>query len=366
MEFKLMRDLLQKGIQTVQNAVSQKSGLPILSNILFEASKDKIKLIATDLEIGVICKIGGVEVQEDGSISIPAKKISDIVKELPGSEIHLSAKKNNQVVIKCEKSVFKIMGLPKDEFPKVPELSDKDFIVLPQKQLKMILNSTAFAISKDETRYVLNGVLFAINDKKLKVVATDGRRLAIVEKDTPKQAGLSKKIIVPAKAVVELMRILKEDGDVKILFSENQAAFELEDSILITRLIEGEYPNYEQVIPKQGQDKMKIGREIFYAAVKRASLLATPDSQSIKLDINKNKVVISKASQDGSESREDVDCEYTGEEMTIGFNPHYLMDPLKNINEEEIVFEFAGQDKRGVLRAEGGDYVYIILPVRMD
>jgi len=366
MEVKLTRDLLQKGIQTVQNAVSQKSGLPILSNILFEASKDKIKLIATDLEIGVICKISGIGIQEDGSISIPAKKMSDIVKELPNSEIHLSAKKNNQVVIKCEKSTFKIMGLPKDEFPKVPELSDKDSITMPQQQLKAILNSTSFAISKDETRYVLNGVLFAVGDKKLKVVATDGRRLAMVEKDLPKQAGFSRKVIVPAKAVAEIMRILKEDGEVKISFSENQAAFELDDSTLITRLIEGEYPNYEQVIPKQGQDKMKLRKDGFYAAVKRASLLTTPDSQSIKLDISKNKVVISKASQDGSESREDVDCEYAGEELTIGFNPGYLMDPLKNISEEEIVFEFAGQDKRGVLRAEGGDYVYIVLPVRMD
>ncbi len=366
MEVKLTRESLQKGVQTVQNAVSQKSGLPILSNILFEASKDKIKLIATDLEIGIICKLTGVSVEEDGSISIPAKKVSDIVKELPNSDIHISAKKNNQVVIKCEKSVFKIMGLPKDEFPKVPELSDKDSISISQQQLKSILNSTAFAISKDETRYVLNGILFSVSDKKLRVVATDGRRLAMMEKDLQKNPGFSKKVIVPSKAVGEVMRILKDDGDVNISFSENQVAFELDSSLLITRLIEGEYPNYEQVIPKQGQDKMSVNKDNFYAAVKRASLLTTPDSQSIKLDIGKNKVVISKASQDGSESREDVDCEYAGEDLSIGFNPNYLMDPLKNVNEQEIVFEFAGQDKRGVLRAEGGDYVYIVLPVRME
>ncbi len=366
MEVKLTREILQRGIQTVQNAVSQKSGLPILSNILFEASKDKMRLIATDLEIGVISKISGVDVQEEGSISIPAKKISDIVKELPNKEISLSAKKNNQVTIKCDKSIFKIMGLPKDEFPKVPELSDKDTLAMPQRQLKSILNSTAFAISKDETRYILNGVLFVLSDKKLRVVATDGRRLAMVEKETPKPPGFTKRIIVPSKAVNELQRILKDDGDVKILFSENQVAFELDDSQLITRLIEGEYPNYEQVIPKQGQDKMKVNRDNFYAAVKRASLLATPDSQSIKLDLLKNRAIISKASQDGSESREEVDCEYSGDEFTIGFNPNYLMDALKNISEEEVDFEFAGQDRRGVIRAEGGDYVYIVLPVRTE
>ena len=366
MEVKITREILQRGIQTVQNAVSQKSGLPILSNILFEVSKDKMRLIATDLEIGVITKISGVEVQEEGSISIPAKKISDIVKELPNKEIHLSAKKNNQVTIKCDKSIFKIMGLPKDEYPKVPEISDKDALTVPQRQLKMMLSSTAFAISKDETRYILNGILFVLSDKKLRVVATDGRRLAMVEKETPKPLGFSKRVIVPAKAVAELQRILKDDGDVKILFSENQIAFELDDSQLITRLIEGEYPNYEQVIPKSSQDKLKANRENFYSAIKRASLLATPDSQSIKLDLLKNRIIISKASQDGSESREEVDCVYSGEEFTIGFNPNYLMDALKNINEEEVEFEFAGQDRRGVIRAEGGDYIYIILPVRTE
>ncbi|OGX35892.1 MAG: DNA polymerase III subunit beta [Omnitrophica WOR_2 bacterium RIFCSPLOWO2_02_FULL_50_19] len=366
MEFKLTRETLQKGIQTVQNAISQKSGLPILSNILFETSKDKLKLIATDLEIGVISKITGVDVQEDGSISIPAKKISDIVRELPNKEIHLSAKKNNQVTIKCDKSIFKIMGLPKDEFPRVPELSDKETLTIPQRQLKLMLNSTSFAISKDETRYILNGVLLVLTDKKLRIVATDGRRLAMVEKEAPKSLGFTKKVIVPAKAAAELQRILKDDGDAKILFSENQIAFDLDDSQLITRLIEGEYPNYEQVIPKQSQGRLKANRENFYAAVKRASLLATPDSQSIKLDLLKNRVIISKASQDGSESREEVDCEYAGDELTIGFNPNYLMDVLKNISQEEVDFEFAGQDRRGVVRAEGGDYIYIILPVRTE
>lgn len=366
MEVKLTREVLQKAIQTVQNAVSQKSGLPILSNILFEAVKDKVRLVATDLEIGIISKISGVEVQEDGAISIPAKKIGDIVKELPNKDMHISAKKNNQVVIKCEKSVFKMMGLPKDEFPKVPELSDKDSFVIQQRQLKAMLNSTAFAISKDETRYILNGVLFVISDKKLRVVATDGRRLALVEKETPKPAGFSKRVIVPSKAVSELMRILKDDGDAKVLFSENQIAFELEDSQLITRIIEGEYPNYEQVIPKQGQDRIKINREMFMSAVKRAGLFTTPDSQSIKLDLLKNEVVVSKSSQDGSESREEVDCEYAGDDFAIGFNPNYLLDALKNIGEEEIVFEFAGQDRRGVIKAEGGDYIYIVLPVRME
>lgn len=366
MEFKLTRETLQRGIQTVQNAVSQKSGLPILSNILFEASKDKIKLIATDLEIGIISKLNEVDVQEDGAISIPAKKIGDIVKELPNKEIHLSAKKNNQVTIKCDKSTFKIMGLPKDEFPKVPELSNKDILTVPQKQLRTMLGSTSFAISKDETRYILNGVLLVLADKKLRIVATDGRRLAMIEKEMPKTASFTKKVIVPAKAVAELQRILKDDGDAKILFSENQIAFDLDDSQLITRLIEGEYPNYEQVIPKQGQDKLRANRENFYAAIKRASLLATPDSQSIKFDLLKNKVIISKASQDGSESREEVDCEYAGDEFAIGFNPNYLMDALKNIGEEEVCFEFAGQDRRGVMKAEGGDYIYIILPVRTE
>lgn len=366
MEVKLLKEILQKGIQTVQNAVSQKSGLPVLSNILFEASKDKLKLTATDLEIGIISKLAKIEVQEDGAISIPAKKISDIVKELPNKEIHFLVRKNNQVVMKCDKSTFKIMGLPKDEFPKVPELSDKDVLVIPQKLLKAMLNLTSFAISKDESRYILNGVLFIVTDKKLSLVATDGRRLAVISKDLPKPGGFTRKVIVPAKAVAELLKILKDEQDVNILFSENQIAFEFDETLLITRLIEGDYPNYEQVIPKPSQEKLKINKEDFYAAIKRANLFTTPDSQSVKLDILKNKIVISKVSRDGGESREELDCIYSGEELTIGFNPVYLMDALKNIGEEEINFEFAGADKRGVIRAEGSDYIYIVLPVRTE
>lgn len=366
MEFKLSKDTLQKGIQTVQNAVSQKSGLPVLSNILFESSKNKIKLIATDLEIGIISKLSNIDIQEDGAISVPAKKISDIVKELPNKEIHVSAKKNNQVIVKCDKSIFKIMGLPKDEFPKVPELSNKDVLIIPQKLLKAMLNLTSFAISKDESRYILNGILFIVTEKKLSLIATDGRRLAVVSKDAPKPCGFTRKVVVPAKAVAELLRILKDEADVNILFSENQIAFEFDETLLITRLIEGDYPNYEQVIPKQSQDKLKISRDGFYAAIKRASLFTTPDSQSVKFDILKNKMIVSKVSQDGSESKEELECVYGGEELTIGFNPVYLMDALKNISEDEIVLEFAGSDKRGVVRAEGGDYIYIILPVRME
>lgn len=366
MDVKLSKDILLKGIQTVQNAVSQKSGLQVLANILFEASKDIIKLAATDLEIGIISKLNNTEILEEGAISIPAKKINDIVKELPNKEIHVSAKKNNQIVIKCDKSTFKIMGLPKDEFPKVPEISNKNVLTIPQKLLKSMLNLTSFAVSKDESRYILTGILFIVTEKKLSLVATDGRRLAIVTKDIPKPCGFTKKVIVPVKAVSELLRILKDEGDIDVLFGENQMAFEIDDTILITRLIEGDYPNYEQVIPKSTQEKLKIGKENFYAAIKRASLFTTPDSQSIKLDILKNKIVVSKVSNDGGESREEMDCGYAGEDLTIGFNPGYLMDALKNISEEEIIFEFAGADKRGVIRAEGSDYIYIVLPVRVE
>ncbi|MFH1779446.1 MAG: DNA polymerase III subunit beta [Candidatus Omnitrophota bacterium] len=365
MDIKLTKENLQKGIQTVQNAASQKSSLPILFNILLETVKNnKIRLVATDLEIGIISTIDA-EIQEEGAISIPAKKISDIVKELPGIKLSLSAKKNNQIIIKCEKSTFKMMGLPKDEFPKVPELVDKDVLTLPQKLLKTMLNMTLFAVSKDETRYILTGVLFMAMESKLRLVATDGRRLATIEKEIPKSGGLVKKVIIPTKAVSELTRILKDEGEVKISFSENQLSFELDDTLLITRLIEGEYPNYEQVIPKQVEEKIRLNKDLFYSAIKRASLFTAPDSQSIKLEAFKNKLIISKSAQDGSESREEIDCDYNGEEMTMGFNPNYLMDVLKNIDEEEVGFELTSPDKPGVIRAGGNSYIYIILPMQL-
>lgn len=364
MKFNTTKDVLIKGIQEVQSAISSKSSLPILSNILVEATEDNIVLTTTDLDIGITSKIL-VKPQITGAITIPAKKFSDIIKELPDNEtISVSVKKNNLVNIECGKSIFKIMGLPKEEFPQLPEFKDKDSLVLQQKKLKSMMRLTAFAISHDESRYVLNGVLFVIKPTYIRLVATDGRRLAMVEDKIQLPKTLERKFIVPTKAVNELDKSLNEEGDVKIFFSENQIFFDMGKTRLVSRLIEGEFPNYEQVIPKEAKDKIITSKSMFLSAIKRAALFTNQDSAAVKMELTKDKVIISKSTPYLGEARVEIDVEYKGKDIAVGFNPNYLIDLLKNIDSEKIAFEVTDPDKPGVIRM-GAEYVYVVLPMQI-
>ncbi|MDD3906031.1 MAG: DNA polymerase III subunit beta [Candidatus Omnitrophica bacterium] len=364
MKFTTTKDVLLKGIQEVQSAISTKSNLPILANILIEATEDNIILTTTDLDIGITSKIP-VKPQNTGAITIPAKKFSDIIRELPeGEQISVSVKKNNLVNIECGKSVFKIMGLPKEEFPQLPEFKDKDSLILQQKKLKTMLRMTKFAISHDESRYILNGVLFVIKPAYIRLVATDGRRLAMIEDKIQLPKTLERKFIVPTKAVNELDSTLGDDGEVKIFFNNNQIFFDMGKTRLVSRLIEGEFPDYEQVIPKEAKDKFTVSRNVFLSAVKRTALFTNQDSSAIKIDLSKDKAVISKSAPYLGEARVEMDTEYKGKDMSIGFNPDYLIDLLKNIDDEKVSFEVADTEKPGVVR-RGTEYVYVVLPMQI-
>jgi len=362
MKFKTNKEILVGGIQAVQNVIGVRSTLPILSNILIETQQDGIKLTATDLDIGISCVIP-VDIQEQGAITLPAKRFSDIIKELPSGDVSIASKKNNLVVIETGLCQFKIMGLAREEFPKLPEFKDKEVIKLEQAGLKQVLNLTSFAVSFDETRYILNGILFKINKNNLTLVATDGRRLAIIEKKLSQGIDRDINIIIPIKTIHELNRNLKDEGELSLLLGNNQVLFDLGNVVVISRLIEGEFPDYRQVIPPPSENKIRIDRTQFLLAVRRAGLLATPDYQAVKLEVFKNKLVISKSTPDIGESREELDMEYQGKEMAIGFNPNYLTDVLKNLTVETIEFELTDSEKPGVMRIDG--YIYIVLPMRL-
>ena len=357
------KSALLKGITAVQNAISTRSALPILSNMLLETTKNGLSIVGTDLDIGIIATVP-VNITTPGSITVPAKRFIDIIKELPEANVSISIKKNNMVHITCENAQFKIMGIPKDEFPKLPEFKDKDTIKLSQPLFKSMLNMTAFAMSRDETRYILNGVYMVIKKNLLRMVATDGRRLALVEREIAPEKGAEKNLIIPAKTVQELLRNLKDAGDIQAAFGENQIMFNLGDMIIISRLIEGEFPNYEQVIPKETKDKIVVDREKFFLATKRVSLLTTQDSQAIKLDVDKDKMVISKNSPDIGEATEEIAVNYSGEPLSIGFNPNYIMDVLKNMDEQTVEFELQDPEKPGVIRTKE-KYVYVVLPMQL-
>ena len=367
MKIRCEKESLLNGIQTVYSTTTLKSTLPILSNILLETKKERVRLTATDLDIGITSEVD-VKTEMDGAVTIPAKRFFDIVKELPqNKEIIISAKKNNIIHLECENLFFKLIGLPKEEFPKLPEFKDKDAIVISQVVLKKMLTMTAFSMSYDQTRYVLNGILFVIGPKTLRLVATDGRRLAMIEKELPLPKEFEKnpkKIIIPTKAISELLRTLGSDKEVRIVLNENQVLFNLGQTTIISRLVEGEFPNYEQVIPKEAKDKLRVGRENFLLAVKRANILTSQESQAIKLEIFKDKLVVSKVTPELGESREEVGADYKGQDIVIGFNPNYLIEALKNLDKPDAELEVTSPEKPGVIRT-GDGYVYVVLPMQI-
>ncbi|HOW35323.1 MAG TPA: DNA polymerase III subunit beta [Candidatus Omnitrophota bacterium] len=363
MKIKTTKENILLGIQIVQNIVNPKSTLPILSNLLIETKKDTIKLNATDLDIGISCEVP-VSILEEGAITIPAKKFSDIIRELPPGDITIVTKKNNQIEIEGDKIRFKLSGLPKEEFPKFPEFNDTEVVQIEQNVLKEMLRLTSFAVSHEESRYVLNGVLLEIDSKVIRIVATDGRRLAKIEKKLPNPTKKEISVIIPIKAIHEINRNLKEEGMLSFVASANQALFDIGGILIATRIIEGEFPNYSQVIPEPVAAKIKINTQDLLSAIRRANLLTTPDFQAIKFEVFKEKLIVSKTTPDVGESREEVAIEYGGPELIVGFNPQFLIDVLKNVNAEHVEWELSGSDKPGVMRLE--DYLYLALPMRLQ
>ncbi len=368
MKIKVDKGDLLKGLQVVGNIITQKNVLPILSNILFETGKNKIKLTTTDLDIGISITLDA-EIIEPGAITIPTKRLSDIIKELASGKISLTTKKNNIVDIQLENCEFRLIGLPKEEFPKLPEFKDKEIIVLEQAVLKNMLYLTSFAVSHEETRYVLNGLLLEIKPGQggegasIKLVGTDGRRLAVIEKKLDLKINKDIKIIIPFKSIQELLRNLKDEGDVSLVVGQNQIFFEMDGIVIISRLIEGDFPDYQKVIPHASSTKIKLDKEGFILVLRRANLLTTPDFQAVKFELFKNKLVVSKATPDIGEFKEEIPLDYSGKEFVIGFNPGYFLDMLKNWKEPEFYLEFYDAEKPGVVRSP--EYVYIVQPMRL-
>ncbi|MBI4367758.1 MAG: DNA polymerase III subunit beta, partial [Candidatus Omnitrophica bacterium] len=258
-----------------------------------------------------------------------------------------------------------IMGLGPDDFPKLPELSSDQTFELDQQTLKKCLALTSFAISRDETRYTLNGVLVILKNKTARFVATDGKRLASAEKATDLPTNISLEVIIPSKTIFELTKLLSEGGKVKIKHTQNQIMFETDKATLISRLIEGRFPNFEQVIPKEKKINTTVNRQELLSAMKRVSLLTSQENQSVKLDFIKDKLLISSRSPNLGEAKEEIQAEISGGDLTIGFNPIYILDVLKNLDTEEVSLSMTDPDKPGLIKGEGG-YLYVVMPMQLS
>lgn len=364
MEIFVQRSDFLKAIGLVGGVTALKNNtIPILGNILLETIKDEfLRVVGTDLEIGISTQIP-VKITKEGSITVPSKKLLEIIRELPEGEIEVVVAKNNAISIKAGKAYFKILGLSKEDYPKLPEYSQENGIEIPQAVIKEGLTLTFFAISRDETRYILNGVLVSIKEDKICFVATDGRRLAFIDKPlSGKQQNLE--IILPAKTVQELLKVLTWEGVVKMIPLQNQVVFEVGETTIVSRLIEGQFPNYEQVIPKGEKTLSRANREEFLQAMRRTALLTSVEAPAVKLDFVKGKILLSSRSPNLGEAKEEFVAEVNGNEIAIGFNPNYLIDVLKNLDVDSVSFSLTEPDKPGLLRGKDG-YLYVIMPMQL-
>jgi len=364
MKFSATKEKLLEGLQQVQNVVSTRTTLPILSNVLLQASDGTIHLTTTDLDVGVRGSFEA-EVEKEGATTLPARRLFNIVRELPASEIQIDVDGKNAASIRSGQSFFKILGLPEEEFPPLPKFEEAKVVTIRQKDLRDGLRKTSYAISTDETRYVLNGLLFSFKDNKLTLVATDGRRLAMVDIELEIPRSQETDIIVPTKAVTELQRLLTDEGDVKVSVTSGQIAFDLNKTLLVSKLIEGNYPNYKQVIPGEAKERVTLERETFLNSLRRVSLLASEKSNSIKLNFSKNNIDITANTPEVGEAKESLPVQYKGRDFSIAFNPEFLMAPLRALTEDEVFLDLIDEMSPGVLKIQT-PFLYVLMPMRIS
>jgi len=369
MNLTISKEQIINGLQAVQNVVSTRTTLPILSNVLLRAEGDRLELTATDLDVTITCSVEA-KVKKGGASTVPVKKLFGIVRELSNAEIELDVDDKNVCSVQSGASFYKINGLNADEFPPPPKFKEDKKVTFQQEKVKGMMKKTSFAISTDESRYVLNGIFFSLKDHKLTMVATDGRRLALVDEEAEVGDSSQGEFIVPAKAVNELNRLLMEKGEIEVRFAENQAAFNLKDDkgssvLIVTKLIEGNYPNYRQVIPAETKERIALSREEFLHALRRAEIMTSEKSNSVKLFFGKNKMEITANSPEVGEAKETLAINYKGKEMAIAFNPKYMIDPLNALPNDEVFLELIDELSPGVLKING-PFLYVVMPMRLS
>ena len=364
MKFVCTRENLQKAIQTTARIVSSRAGLPILSNILLTTDGGRIKIAATDLEVGLVYWVGA-KVEKPGGLAVPARLIADLISNIDEEKLSLESK-NTDLEIKGERYSATIKSFDPEEYPLIPTFKEEAVFELAGDQLKEILSSVVFAASADTTRMILTGILFKKTEHNLVVAATDSYRLAERKiKISKKGEGFS--FVVPQRVALELIRLCSlTESSARVILGENQVIFSFDDFYLVSRIIDGQYPNYEQIIPEATQTKVVVSTADFNRATKIASLFAKELAGNIKLETRGNKklIVASEASQVGSNSAE-LEAEITGPPIDISFNAKYILDMTSGVESKKITLGFNGKLSPGVIKPDNReDYVHIIMPLR--
>jgi DNA polymerase-3 subunit beta len=371
MDFSIEKTRVLKELALTQGVVEKKTTIPILSNLLVEAEGEMLRISATDLDLGVCCHCPA-KVNKPGSGTIPAKRLLDIVRSLPEAEVHFKALENHWVQVTCERSSFKLVGMARDNFPMLPTLPPA-LATLPANVFATAIQKTIFAISSEESRYTLNGALLLLRPSGATMVATDGHRLALIERDI-EVAGLKNelRLLIPKKAMGELVRLLSEgEGELPVSISrdESHLFFSLGQRVLICRMLTGQFPNYEAVLPRENNRVLQLDKETISAAVRRVALLADERSRAVRMHLEKGQLEISSSSGEYGEAREVLDASYQDEAMQIGFNYQYLLDFFGAVEEAgKVCLELKDEQSAGQLRPlEQGAYRYryVVMPMRI-
>jgi DNA polymerase III subunit beta len=366
MELVFSKEELLKAIQVLQGVAAGRNTLPILSNILIRAADGQIEIAATDLEVGIKIAVPGTVIDE-GGITVSARKLAEIVRELPPEEIRLSTTANDRVEIACGDGVYKIIGLPDDEFPDLPSIQS-NFFTMDAGILCSTIQKTEFAASVEEARYFLNGLYFHLTPEMTKFVATDGRRLAVASSEALTPAPEEPTgVIIPLKAVREIAKTFDESAEVKVCLLENQILFADDDATLTSRLVEGEYPKYEQIIPADHDIHTVVNTEKFLNAVRRVALLANEKTHSIRLDITEDTIRVSARAPELGEAYETVPIIEANGTIEIALNARFLVDVLRHIDTDDVRIEFKDSQSAAVLKPVGEDnHLSLIMPMRLE
>jgi DNA polymerase III subunit beta len=373
MELVVRKTDLLRELQLFQGIVERKNTIPILANVLIEAAGDEVKLLATDLEVGLRSKCTA-SVAKGGSLTLPAKKLFEIIKALPETDVRIEEDKNG-VKVAADRFDSRMQTLPREDFPTLPDATGGYNAMLPREALRQMITKTQFAITGEDTRYFLNGALFILRPDSMSLVSTDGHRLALInaprEKGGKAKAGAEEEVrrILPRKTLLELGRLLAEgDGEIRYEAGENHLFFDIGGRLLISRMIDGQFPAFERVIPKSNDKRIEFDRDRLTNAVKRVALLSNERSRAVKFQIEGGKVEIASSSPEFGEAKEVLMVDYSGPPVTICFNAQYVLDFLGVADTDGVSLDFKDEMSQAVMKplnAEGYDYTYVIMPMRV-
>src|SRR5438067_3515047 len=369
MQFVIARGALQKELAFVQGVVERKNTIPVLANILIESAvEDAIRISGTDLDVTIRCDADAEEIKSQGAICVQARKLFDIARLLPDAPVKFRKEENEWVTVECDRSRFRLPGISKDTFPELPGFKSTP-LKLPASLLKLLIDRTIFAITQEEGRYTLSGAKFELDKESVKMVTTDGHRLAYVAtKDGIKEGG-DLDVLIPRKTLAELTRLTADfDGDISLGADENHVYFQVGSRLLISRLLSGQFPNYEMVMPKNNDRSAMFDMTALNQAVRRVALMADDRSHAIRFHLSKEQLLISSQNAEEGEARETLETDFAGEDTDIGFNAQYLQEFLNVVGTDKVAFEFKDGNSQAQLRPVSEDnheYKYIVMPMRL-